>query len=111
VDEAIDELLGFYRNYHSRRFVGDTMVLRLHHAPSAVQLAELTERFSDICGTRGIYATEPLPPERADRDHLELARVALEFDRARHSRLRQLIDALNELVPLRRGEQGPPPEG
>lgn len=100
VDAAIDELLGFYRNYHSRRFVGETMVMRLHHAPTAPQLAELSEQFADICGPRGIYATGPLPPERADRDHLELERVALEFDRARHSRLRQLINALNALVPM-----------
>ncbi|HVB06533.1 MAG TPA: TIGR00730 family Rossman fold protein [Acidimicrobiales bacterium] len=106
VDDAIEELLGFYRNYHSRRFVGETMVLRLHHAPSAVQLAELTERFADLCGTRGIYATDPLPPERADHDHLELARIALEFDRSRHSRLRQLIDALNALAPLHADELG-----
>ncbi len=99
VDEAIEELLGFYRNYHSRRFVGETMVIRLHRAPDAATLAELSEEFSDICTARGIYATEPLAPERADRDHLELARIALEFDRSHHGRLRQLIDALNREAP------------
>ena len=28
VDVAVEEILGFYRNYHSRRFVGSTMVIR-----------------------------------------------------------------------------------
>jgi uncharacterized protein (TIGR00730 family) len=103
VDEAIAELLGFHRNYHSHRFVGSTMVIRLHHAPSDGELAMLTAAFSDICSERGIWRTEPLGPERAGDDHLELARVAMEFDRTHHGRLRQLIDALNALVPEGRG--------
>lgn len=99
VDVAIAELLGFHRNYHSLRFVGDTMVLRLHHAPSDEELTMLSAAFADICSARGIWRTAPLPPERASDDHLDLARVALEFDRTHHGRLRQLIDALNALVP------------
>ena len=98
VDRAVAELLGFHRNYHSRRFVGDTMVIRLRQAPNEQELAMLSAAFSDICGPRGIWRTEPLPPERSGRDHLELARIALEFDRSHHGRLRQLIDALNALV-------------
>ena len=33
VEEATEELLGFYRNYHSCRWVGDLLVLRLQTAP------------------------------------------------------------------------------
>jgi len=109
VDRAIEELLGFYRNYHSRRFVGNTMVLRLQHAPNEEQLARLSEEFADLCSERGIWTTPPLPPERADRDHLELERVALEFDRTHQGRLRQVIDALNALVPLEPKHLGSPP--
>jgi uncharacterized protein (TIGR00730 family) len=98
VDVAVDELLGFHRNYHSRRFVGDTMVLRLHHAPRDEELRMLSTAFADICSARGIWRTDALPPERASDDHLELARIALEFDKTHHGRLRQLIDALNSLV-------------
>ena len=98
-DAAIGELLGFYANYHSRRFVGDTMVIRLRHGPSPEELKGLSEEFADICSAKGIWATEPLAPERSGHDHLELARIALEFDRTHHGRLRQLIDALNRLAP------------
>lgn len=98
VDVAIDELLGFHRNYHSRRFVGDTMVLRLKTAPTADELKVLSKAFADIVGPTGIWRTEPLAPERAGRDHLELDRIAMVFDQRHHGRLRQLIDALNELV-------------
>ena len=33
VEEATEEILGFYRNYHSCRWVGDLLVLRLQTAP------------------------------------------------------------------------------
>lgn len=97
VDTAVDEILGFYRNYHSRRFVGNVMVMRLRRAPSTEELAKLNVDFADCCSERGIWLTEPLPPERADRDHLELPRIALELDLRFQGRLRQLIDALNVL--------------
>jgi uncharacterized protein (TIGR00730 family) len=95
VDVAIGELLGFHRNYHSRRFIGDTMVLRLHRAPTDAELAVLSVEFADITGPKGLRRVTPFAPERSSNDHLELDRVALEFDRMHHGRLRQLIDALN----------------
>ena len=98
-DVAVRELLDFHRNYHSRRFVGNTMLIRLRHAPNDIELKALSASFADICTDKGIWRTEPLPAERASRDHLELERVALEFDRAHHGRLRQLIDELNALAP------------
>ena len=48
VEEAAGEVLGFYRNYHSCRWVGDLLVLRLQVAPSKAELAELNRRFADI---------------------------------------------------------------
>jgi hypothetical protein len=95
-DEAVAELIGFYRNYHSRRFVGATMVIRLQLGVSDAELAQLNADFADIAGKRGIWRTDPLPPERSGRDNLGLPRVALEFNRFHHGRLRALIDALNK---------------
>jgi uncharacterized protein (TIGR00730 family) len=98
VDEAASELLGFYRNYHSCRWVGDLLVMRLRVAPTRAELAALNERFSDIVAGGSIRPAKPLGPERSSSDHVELPRVALRFDRIHYGRLRQLIDALNELV-------------
>lgn len=95
VDEAVAELLGFYRNYDSRRFVGDTMVIRLKLGVSDAELEQLNEDFSDICVEGGIRRTGPLPPERSNRDHLDLQRVSLRFDRVHQGRLRELINVLN----------------
>jgi uncharacterized protein (TIGR00730 family) len=100
VPTALDEILGFYRNYHSLRFVGDLLVVRVRHLPSRRELAELSHRFADIIVEGPIRPTRPLPPERADQDHLDLPRLCLRFDRFHYGRLRQLIDELNRLVPL-----------
>jgi uncharacterized protein (TIGR00730 family) len=98
VQDAAAEVLGFYRNYHSCRWVGDLLVLRLRHMPSTAELRGLSNRFRDILVSGSIRPTGPLPPERSSNDFVELPRVALRFDRLHYGRLRVLIDALNDLV-------------
>jgi uncharacterized protein (TIGR00730 family) len=98
VDAAVGEVLGFFRNYHSIRYVGSTLVMRLSAAPSAEELEALERDFADICLDGRIEATGPLPAEVADHDHLDLPRIAFHFDRMRHGRLRALIDAVNRLA-------------
>jgi uncharacterized protein (TIGR00730 family) len=93
MQEAAQEVLGFYRNYHSCRWVGDLLVLRVLEQPSKAELAELNRRFADIILRGSIRTTGPFPPERDD--HPELPRLAFRFDRFHYSRLRQLIDAIN----------------
>ncbi len=95
--EAADEVLDFYRNYQSRRWVDDLLVLRLRCAPTEEEVGELAADFADICVSGTLEASGPLPVEVAEADHPELARVVLRFDRMSHGRLRQLIDRLNRL--------------
>jgi hypothetical protein len=111
VDDAVAHILTFYRNYHSVRFVGDLLVIRLRAEPTEDELAELSDRFADICVEGGIDTTEPLPPEAADHDHLDLPRVVLQFDRSHLARLRQLIDALNQLPSAPQESSAPPEAG
>ncbi len=93
---AVDEILGFYRNYHSQRFVKGRLVLRLRTAPSPEQLAALNEEFADIVVRGAMEVVEATAQEIADDDHVELARIAFRFDRHGWSRLRMLIDRLND---------------
>jgi uncharacterized protein (TIGR00730 family) len=98
VEEAAAEILGFYRNYHSLRFVGDTLVIRLKALPTPDELAALSEEFADIIGGGKIEPLSgPLPAEGRAGDHVDLPRLALPFDRMSYARLRLLIDALNDL--------------
>ena len=98
VGTASGELLAFYRNYRSCRWVGDLLVLRMAIHPDKAQLADLNRRFADIVTSGIIRKVDPLPPERADDDGVDLARLALRFDKVHYGRLRQLIDAVNGLT-------------
>lgn len=97
VETAAQEILGFYRNYHSLRYVGERLVLRLRSEPTPAEVAALNAEFVDIVRNGQIMAIEPLPAERRSNDHLDLPRIAFHFDRAGYARLRQLIDAVNRL--------------
>src|SRR3546814_20798872 len=95
VDAAVDEIDRFWRTYHSIRWVGDRLVVRLRHAPTEAELAELNETFGDLLLDGAIPATEPLAAEVNDKDHLDLARIVMRYDPRRARRLRRLINALN----------------
>jgi uncharacterized protein (TIGR00730 family) len=97
VDEAVAEVVGFYRNYHSLRWVGSRMVLRLRAAPTDDEVEELNRAFHDLVVDGRIERTGPLSPEVSGQDHLDLPRLALRFDPHRYGRLRLFIDALNAL--------------
>ncbi len=97
VEDAAGEILGFYRNYHSLRWVGDTLVIRLERRPTDAEAAELNEAFADMVRGRLSVLDRPLPAERRAEQFPDLARVALRFDRMSYARLRDLIDALNAL--------------
>ena len=96
VEVASQEIRGFYRNFHSLRYVGDTLVIRLQKAPTTEQLDRLNDEFADICKRGVIEVTDPLPAEVSGDDRLDLARIKLVFDKHHYGRLRQLVDALNQ---------------
>ena len=96
VQTAVEEILGFYRNYHSQRFVKGRLVLRMREAPSPEQLAALNAEFADIVVRGEMEVVDATPDEVADDDHVDLARITFRFDRHGWSRLRMLIDRLND---------------
>ena len=99
VEVAVDEVTGFFANYHSQRFVDGRLVLRLRRAPDDAELARLTDEFSDIVARGQIERIEAAAAELADGDQVDLERVAFWFDRHGWPRLRELIDRLNGRVP------------
>jgi len=94
-EAALREIIGFYRVYHSSRYVGPKLVLRLQQRLDDGLLAELGREFSDILGSvpeqRGAFRQEADEPELA-----HLPRLVLDFNRSGHGRLRQLVDTVNE---------------
>jgi len=104
LDTAVEEIAGFYRNYHSSRYVDELLVLRVRRGPDQEQLDSLNSEFSDILAGGKIEVRPVLPREAGEVDHYP--RVTLRFNHVRIGRLRQLIDRLNSFV----GEAAPPGE-
>ncbi len=98
VEAATREIIGFYANYDSIRYVGDDLIIRLRRAPGDAHLADLERRFAPILGGDGrIERTGPAPVEVDDGDALDLQRIRLRLARRGYGELRSLIDALNQL--------------
>ena len=94
-EEAVDEIVGFYRNYDSMRYVGDQIILRLKRAPSVEELIAMNERFGHLCKSGTIVVSEPYEPERRENDQLDLARISFAFAKHGFGDLRELIDYCN----------------
>jgi uncharacterized protein (TIGR00730 family) len=100
LDEACQEILKFYSNYHSQRFTAGKLILRLRQAPNDTELVALNEKFADIVVEGEIERTGPNQAEIDDDDALNMERITFHFDRRQFGRLRQLIDRLNDLASL-----------
>jgi hypothetical protein len=95
VDEAMAEILHFYRVYHSMRYVNGSLVLRLQHALPEGLLERIRTEFADIL-EGGTFEQIPALPEEANDVHLAaLPRLRFRFDRRSLGRLRLLIDTIN----------------
>jgi uncharacterized protein (TIGR00730 family) len=93
VEEAAAEITRFYRVFHSYRFVGESLAIRLRHPLPAATVSEISLRFSDILKGPADQVPQALDAERGEFQ--ELPRLVLPFNRSGFSRLRQLIDFLN----------------
>lgn len=91
--EAVRHILAFYRNYHSQRFVQDTLVLRLLRPLTEAQVEKLNDEFAPLVAKGRIDQGGPLGHED---EHLELPRLRFEFTKRSYGLLRLMIDRINE---------------
>lgn len=96
-DAAVDHILRFYRRYHSIRFVGRQLSMRLNSPISSEQLESVRERFGDLLAEGRFELRGPLEEELDEPALQHLPRLVFTFNRRSAGRLRQLIDHLNSL--------------
>ena len=95
IDETVDEILGFYRVYHSQRYVRDRLVFRLKERLHPSLVADINQHFTDILADGQFEQRKALEDEKDDPEILDLPRLVFHFNRRSLGRLRQLIDVIN----------------
>ncbi|MDD5262553.1 MAG: TIGR00730 family Rossman fold protein [Methylacidiphilales bacterium] len=94
---AQKEILNFYYNFHSYRYVGDELVIRTQREIPPAALKRLVDDFSDILEDKdSLRVCSFLPEEINEPEIAHLPRLCLKFDRKSNGRLRQLIDRINQ---------------
>lgn len=97
VKEAVEAVTGFYKNYHSLRFVGDVLVIRIERALPEKLLDRLNQEFHRIVRKGKIrMADGPLPEEENEPETHDLARLVFDFNRRDFSLLQKMIHVINE---------------
>lgn len=94
-EEARDEILQFFRVYHSMRYVKNELVLRLQQPLHPLLLEAINAEFVDMLSDGEFQQREALPLERDETELASLPRLVFHFNRRNLGRLRLLIDAIN----------------
>ena len=95
VEEAVAEISQFYRVYHSTRWVGPELVIRLRQRLRTEAVAELNQKFADVIRMGQIVQGTALLQEKNEPEIWELPRLILTAHRHNFGRIRKLIDAIN----------------
>ncbi len=95
VDEAVAEIVQFYKNFNSYRYIGDRVVIRLNKMLSSKALHQLSKDFADIIKVGEIEACQPFPEEANEPELKDFPRIVFRHKRRSFGRFRELIDALN----------------
>jgi hypothetical protein len=95
VEQAVQEILQFYKVYHSARWVGQQFVIRICRRLSNKAVADLNEKFADLVREGEIVQGSALRQEKNEPEIWDLPRLILTPHRRSFGRFRQLIDAIN----------------
>ena len=101
LDEAVEEIVNFYKTYQSSRYVNQQMVIRLARRLTAGSVEKINDTFGDILRSGRYVQREALRQERNEPDLAHLPRLVFTPNRRNFGRLRLLIDTINasELEP------------
>jgi uncharacterized protein (TIGR00730 family) len=96
ISDATSEIQDFYRNYHSIRYIGKHLIMRLNDEPSAQLVDSLNSKFGHLCRSGGFEIVQPHAAERAENDYIEKHRLRFDPNRSDAGGLRELINFLNQ---------------
>lgn len=95
VDDSMAYILGYYRIFHSLRYIKDVTVLRFTREIPDELLERLNAEYGDILRKGKIETSAPLNDERLNNDLLELHRIIFYFNKQKFGRLNKMIQTIN----------------
>lgn len=95
VEAACSEIVSFWSNHHSIRYVGDRLVMRMQRPVDEPLLTRINEECGWLAADGLISRSRPLKPEIAGDDELELPRLTFRYGPRHYGKLRSLIDLIN----------------
>ncbi len=95
VECAVEHILHFYHNYHSSRWVGGRLVIRMQRALPQGLVEKMDTEFDDVLSTGKFVQSPALPEESGEPDLTHLPRLVFTPKRRNFGRLRAVIDAVN----------------
>jgi|694.fasta_scaffold05492_17 hypothetical protein len=95
VECAVEHIAHFYSNYHSSRWVGGKLVIRLQHPLSQKLVEKMDTEFDDVLASGKFVQSAALPEESSEPDIAHLPRLVFQPRRRNFGRLRSVIDAVN----------------
>lgn len=96
LDVACNAITDFYQVYHSCRYVGDVLIIRLKTELSDAEVEQLNADFSGILIKGRIEKSKALPQEAQD-ETVGLPRLVLYFNQRDLGRLYQMIATINKM--------------
>lgn len=96
IEEACHEICHFYHRYHSSRFVGKDLVIRLTTRVTDEELETLNTDFADIVEKGSIERCESPQGDDFDSGLEGLPSLKFRFVFGAYGRLREMIDLLND---------------
>lgn len=96
VQTACDLITGFYRVYHSSRYIGEQLVIRLNKPLSEELLDNLNREYGDLVASGKIEASTALPEEKGDETE-DLPRLVMHSNHRDFGRLHLMIRTINQL--------------
>jgi uncharacterized protein (TIGR00730 family) len=95
VDDAVEHIIQFYRNFHSYRWLGARMIMRLQKELPQATLEKMDNDFADVLASGKFEQMAALPEENTEAEISHLPRLVFQPHKRNFGRLRQIIDAVN----------------
>ena len=96
-DDVVARIHHFYSRYHSLRYVGDQLVIRMLAPLGQDHVDTLKKAYADILIPGGdMRLSGPFDDEMDEPEMAGLSRLVVDFNKRGFGRLRQMVDAIND---------------